>query len=132
MTNKISMDKKYRTRSGITIRRVLCTDGAASYYPVVAETVEGRIVQYDTRGNAAGGAYSLDLIEVSPYEDFKIDDPVMVKVNSCAGWYRRYFAGIAPDGKPMAFVSGCDSWTSHKVVERWDECRKPTAEELAK
>ena len=135
MTNKISMDKKYRTRSGIAIRRILCVDRGGSVYPVVAETEGGTILFSTEHGyqGSAGDTSSYDLIEVSPYEDFKIDDKVMVSNNETF-WVRAHFAGVNSEGLPTAFKRGATSWSSlHlSVPESWKNCRKPTAEELAK
>lgn len=135
MTNKISMDKKYRTRSGIVIRRILCTDRVGSVYPVVSETEGGTILFSTEHGHevSSGDTSPYDLIEVSPYEDFKIDDPVMVSNNGTI-WDKMHFAGVNSEGKPTAFRHGVTSWSSlHlSVPVSWKHCRKPTAEELAK
>lgn len=133
MTNKISMDKKYRTRSGIKIRRVLCVDRNHPDWPVLYEAENGALIACTASGQCLkdfDGDY--DLIEILPYEDFKIDDPVMVKLHHQFAWGKRYFAGVNKDGQPLAFQNGRTSWSSGEQRDVWDECRKPTAEELAK
>ena len=70
----------------------------------------------------------IDLIEVSPYDDFKIDDPVMVSLNGVY-WERGYFAGVNTKGMPTAFDSGSTSWSAFAACN-WIYCRRPTQEEL--
>jgi hypothetical protein len=76
-----------------------------------------------------GHKHDLDLIEVGPYDDFKVDDPVMVRDDSENKWVRRHFAGVAPDGKPVAWNVGATSWTTESRTS-WSFCRRPTPEEL--
>jgi len=78
--------------------------------------------------------YRLDgpmrLIEVSPYADFKIDDPVMVR--NAVEWVKRHFAGVTDMGAPKVWDAGFTSWTSEEQPNAfWNQCRRPTAEELA-
>jgi len=66
------------------------------------------------------------------YDDFKIDEPVMVSLDNKA-WYRRHFAGVSADGRPQTWSDGRTSFTvapGHCGVTTWDECRRPTPEEL--
>ena len=62
-------------------------------------------------------------------DDFKVDDPVMVRAVG-GNWYKRHFAGTSPTGKLMCFNNGGTSWTT-SVKVFWNECRRPTEEELA-
>lgn len=65
----ISMDKKYRTRSGLPVR-VLCVDRVVGDYPVVAlvtEKDQEGLYSYTITGRyVAGGTGPVDLIEVVP------------------------------------------------------------------
>lgn len=126
---KIEMGKQYKTRGGYPVQ-ILCVDGPHEDYPVVA-ILDNAVLAFTIDGHYSSGTPSArDLIEISPYEDFKIDDKVMVR--DCVGddWEKRYFAGVTCDGCASAYDSGYTSWTS-KVVIEWRFCRKPTAEELA-
>jgi hypothetical protein len=129
----IEMGKKYRTRDGWPAR-VICVD-AKTPRPVIAiaedprdpsddfvirTTMEGRFNDSNKSG--------YDLIEVGPYDDFKIDEPVMVR-EGVRRWIRRYFAGVAPDGRATTWNSGATSWTTDSHMP-WDECRRPTPEEM--
>ena len=126
----ISMNKKYRTRGGQDVR-VLCVDGPNDVFPVIA------IVGCEVRSFRLDGSYSLainnenllDLIEVSPWDDFKIDELVMVKGVS-GKWYKRYFAGVQADGRPVTFMHGAKSWNANGQVTAWEECRRPTEDKL--
>jgi hypothetical protein len=135
--NKITMDKKYQTRNGHPAR-VLCIDLKNSHYSVVAAIdVYGdeETVRYYTSTGASMTTMektSLDLIEVQPYADFEVDDPVMVKDKHDKTWCRRHFAGVGEEGKATTFRSGNTSWTAGLAnTMPWDQCRRPTEEELA-
>ena len=132
--NKIEMNKKYRTRDGRPAR-VICVD-AKSTQPVVALVSRTRdetsefIIRVSLKGEFyTGEKYELDLIEVTPYDDFKIDEPVMVR-NNAAEWERRHFAGISDKGSPMTWNHGMTSWSAAELKSSWDECHRPTPEEL--
>lgn len=75
-----------------------------------------------------------DLVEKFPFEDFKIDDLVMVsdfEIKSTKSiWYKRYFAGISDTGYPLTFVDGATSWSSGGRIKQWTYCRKPSEEEF--
>lgn len=133
--SKISMDKKYRTRDGLPVR-ILCLDMKDPDYPVVglAESPNGYELMCcftpEGRFSICDSEHDRDLIEVSPYEDFKIDEPVMVRDGN--GWERRHFAGVHSNGKPMTWIDGYTSFTSgNSRACAWHECRRPTPEELA-
>ena len=70
--------------------------------------------------------------EANPYKDFKIDEPVMVRNadNIWNPWRPHHFAGVNEKGEALAWRGGCTSWTAVGESEQWDECRKPTEEEL--
>ncbi len=128
----IEIGKKYRTTCGKKVRRILCVDRKSNFgYCVVAEMECGGIHCFNKDGSDLMGAY---LVEVSPYEDFKIDDPVMVRRSTSKEWFRRYFAGVSPEGNPMTWVDGRTSWSVVGTIGGlkfiWDECRRPTPEEL--
>ena len=132
--NKIEMGKKYRTRGGVKVNRVLCVDRRDGAYPVVVELELGEIEVYTTEGQAIynnDSEHYLDLVEVSPYEDFKVDDPVMVSNNETF-WGKAHFAGVNSEGKPMAYINGKTSWSTGGCARVWEYCRKPAAEEIAK
>lgn len=112
--SNISLDKTYRTKDGQHVR-ILCTD-AKGDFPVVGLlrlrdgtddtnkwTIEGSFYRW-------GNPSELDLVEVSPYAEFKVDDPVL----ACgeAGWYPAHFAGVIDD-RPTVFPRGRTSWTAN-------------------
>jgi hypothetical protein len=134
--NMISMDKKYRTRNGRPVR-ILCLDMEDPDHPVVGLmtcetgfevmacfTPEGRFTIMIDQDD-------FDLIEVSPYEDFKIDEPVMVRTAGLS-WYKRHFAGVTEGGKPLAWPDGGSSFSTGPDTLIWDECRRPTPEEFGR
>jgi len=133
---KIDMNKKYRTRSGNEVR-VLCVD-RQSYdgFPVVylrkfcdAEFIEVCLENGKFYTNEIPSG--LDLIEVSPYEDFEINDIVMVRDRDTDMWKRRHFAGVDEDGRALCFPNGASSWTSDSIsTNAWNQCRRPTLEEI--
>jgi hypothetical protein len=132
--NEIEMNKKYRTRDGRPAR-VICVD-AKGAQPVIALVPHGD-GESIIRTSLAAKFYpnkecELDLIEVTPYDDFKIDEPVMVRCHEDAAnlWVKRYFAGVM-SGQPSTWDFGATSWSADNGNRsRWDECRRPTPEEL--
>lgn len=129
---KIEMGKKYKQRNGTPVR-VLCMDSGDKDYPVLAVTPEGRPCSYTTSGEYLVGNSSgcLNLVEVSPYEDFKVDDKVMVK-DVDEVWAKRFFAGVTDKGEALCFPRGRSSWTcEYNYPTTWAQCRKPTPEEIA-
>lgn len=123
----IEMGKKYRTKSGVSVR-ILCVDRKCAEYPVVVEMENGVIMTYPLSGRSNQTMFSL--VEVKPYEEFRIDEPVMVS-DSGITWIPRYFAGVRADGRPCTFNEGQTSWTSNGEVTSWNLARKPTSEELS-
>lgn len=69
----------------------------------------------------------------NPYADFKIDEPVMVRNTFDCNWNRRHFAGVGKDGEALTWDARGTSWSSRLGdTTQWDECRRPTEEELQK
>ena len=130
-TSKISMDKKYKTRCGYPVR-VLCVD-MKNDWPVVCimecpdgTEITSNVTIYGKDWDEEDS--DLDLIEVSPWEDFKKDDKVVVSIDGVF-WFKRYFSHVEND-KPCTFPEGGTSWSSPEGSTQWNYCRKPTKEEL--
>lgn len=129
----IEMHKKYKTRGGHPVR-ILCTDRKSENvnYSVVAllPTHDGNetCAYYTVYGSYLSDCevHDSDLIEVQPWDDFKIDDPVLVSDDG-KGWHKRYFAGVNSFGKPLAFGHGATSFSVlyPEDVCVWDFCKKP-------
>lgn len=67
------------------------------------------------------------LVEVQPFEDFKIDEKVLVWDEGDSEKERRYFAGVDRAGdslKPLVFINGSDSWSSDGNTTSWDFCER--------
>lgn len=131
----ISMNKKYQTRSGLPVR-ILCVDAKTEDYPVIGlisvKTGE-KTSSFTKDGNflTTGESGKYDLIEVSPYADFKVDEPVMVRDADSQPWQRRYFAKVDVDGNPTTWCDCATSWSVEGgAVIWWNQCRRPTPEEL--
>lgn len=129
--SNISLDKTYCTKDGRAVR-ILCTD-AKGDYPVVGLlrlrdgtddtnkwTTEGSFYRWDNPSN-------LDLVEVSPYAEFKVDDPVLARNFESSEWYPAYFAGT--DGtRPLVFKGGRSSWTLAESTKAVAEVSRPGEE----
>lgn len=77
--------------------------------------------------------HNFDLVEIVPFADFKIDEPVMVRTGSDTEWQKRHFAGISPEGKPQVWGGGSTSWTAgENAPSAWGQCRRPTKEEKSR
>ena len=122
----ISMDKKYRTRDGRAVR-VLAVDVNHSFKKVAAAVTfkdgsEEHVHSYNQYGMICGGqSSSADLIEVTPFDDMKIDDPVVVTIGSQGSVGRVFhFAGTTEDGRPKVWSQGRTSLTvKNKVCDWW-------------
>jgi hypothetical protein len=122
---KIRKDKKYKLRMGGDIKIYEILYG----YVFGAYRVEGSI-EWNSAKWKDDGTYlisneesCLDLIEVSPYADFEIDDKVLVGGSNCENMHRSHFAGVSKDGKPMTWEGRRTSFTEiHKVI--WEYCEK--------
>lgn len=126
----IDINKTYRTKEGHSTR-ILCVD-AEGNYPVVAliKTSSGeQPMSFTEDGKAELYDTNPFLIEVNPFEDYKVDEPVMVRANESTSWRKRHFA-IYHNGDAYCWEEGCTSWTTSGTVN-WKYCRKPTKEELS-
>jgi hypothetical protein len=120
---QISMDKKYKTLDGRDAKIIAICDNLDQ--PVIG-IVDGHnaITQWTIDGRKWKGGFDryLDLVEVSPYADFKVDDKVLVNDGEDKCWYKRYFAGIDSDtGEALAFLDGKTSWGRSNSVS-WANC----------
>ena len=128
----ITMDKKYRCRDGVPVTVLAVGLNAHGSVVAVRHNINSVDVVITLTSDGRWGNYDhqCDLIELSPYDDFKVDDKVMVSRDGEV-WFKRYFAGVDKDGKPTAFCDGATSWVKTKASPiRWKYCRRPTPEEL--
>ena len=129
----IDIDKKYRTRNGLAVEIFKVIKGP---YPndnrVLGAIIDTKGIYTPVTWNTEGSYWVIpnhasDLIEVSPYGDFKIDDKVLVwnDMVGCTEKRKRYFAGVNEYGRPTTFVNGATSWTaSSDCRTHWDNCEK--------
>jgi hypothetical protein len=125
----ININKKYRTVSGASIR-IICVDADLKHGHSVVGIVDKDILTW----NADGERYHnspFNLVEVGLYDDFKLDEPVMVKNEYDSGWSRRYFAGVSDSGCARTWPGGGTGWSCADYAVVWAYCRRPTKEELA-
>lgn len=135
---KIDINKKYRTRAGNSVT-ILSTTAKISGFPVIALILredDSESVECFTKNgryyySADCGANNNDLLEVNLFDDFKVDDPVLVRDCEQDLWSRGHFAGVNSDGLPMAFKGGCTSYTciDGETPVTWNYCVKFTGEE---
>lgn len=118
------MDKTYSYRNGDKAT-ILTIFRPVKFFPVIAMDKFGYITTHTADGKSDNP--DLNLIEDNRYKDFKINDPVLVKMNDTKVWYRRHFAGADVNGKPKTFVSGFTDWTSKEgFTTTWDKCIRPS------
>lgn len=120
----ISMDKKY-TLDGEDF--TVWTVEKPGKRCVAGHTPDGNMYSFYADGMWEGKSR---LIEVSPYADFKIDEPVMVRDSGNQSWGRGFFGGVSNE-KPFVWSFGATKWSSGNDRTYWNQCRRPTAEELA-
>ena len=127
----IEMGKKYKTRSGLPVR-ILCNDLKCDTYTVIAAVYSQEGCEYTINVSSTGSYVedkesALDLIEVTPYDDFKEGDLCVVwKVKD--NKFFRYFSH-AKNGTANCFALGCTSYTTVNT-SIWPNCRKATEEEI--
>lgn len=126
------MSKKYKTRSGLPVR-ILCNDFKNNTYTVIAAVYDQKTGYENTINVSSTGAYiegegsPLDLIEVTPYDDFKEDDLCVVWGEKNNKFFR-YFSHVE-NGTANCFGLGCNSYTTVNT-SIWPNCRKATEEEI--
>jgi hypothetical protein len=129
----ISMSKTYRTVGGQAVELLAVNANVIGSYNVIG-ICNSAVTTWDREGHYIGSHSPMSLVEVNPYEDFKIDDPVMVRDYNEGHWFCRYFAGINKEGNPTTWWNGTTSWTAKEEcsdIVSWSYCRKPTADELS-
>ena len=128
---KIDINKKYRTRDGRSVR-ILCIDRRSRGGDMVVGLIEKQnhesLMTWNTSGQYSPSCSGIDLVEVSPYEDFEIDDKVLVSNTNNVSWIKRHFAGVDDYGRPLVFKYGMTSWTTSEV-DVWDVCIKTPVED---
>ncbi len=114
---KIEMGKQYKSSApdglfaGSKFRRIIAID-CNGLYPVLVELDNGYLHKFTADGQCFFNEQSsYDLIEITPYSDFKRGDPIMVS-NDGIKWIHRHFSQ----------TNGYLGYTF---------CRHPTPEELA-
>jgi hypothetical protein len=118
---KIEIGKKYKTKGGRPVE-ILAVKPEFGGYQVVG-MIEGD--EDFATWTLSGHFFTEPLFEVSPYDDFKIDDKVLVRECPEDAGLRRYFAGVAKDGRPRAWNGGATSWTAHgEDPTAWEYCEK--------
>lgn len=128
----IEMGKKYKTRSGLPVR-ILCNDFKNGTYTVIAAVYDQETGCESTISVSSTGSYieeeenPLDLIEVTPYDDFKEDDLCVVWEITESKEFR-YFSH-EKSNIAWCFSSGGTSYT-RTATTSWTNCRKATEEEI--
>ena len=121
---KISKDKKYKLRMGGDIKIYEILDGYVFGAYRIGGSKEFNASRWECNGNYLLDSEScLDLIEISPYADFKIDDKVLVWDEGQIEPYKYHFAGVGKNGKPLTWDDGQTSFTTDGTTA-WDNCEK--------
>jgi len=123
---KISKDKKYKTRNGFDVKIYEVYEDKVHAAYLLGET--WICSSWDTEGFYKNNKeeHVSDLIEVSPYADFKIDDKVLVWDSQAVREEHKikaYFAGIDKEGKPMTFFNSHTSFIEDNKSS-WNHCEK--------
>jgi len=134
MNKKVEMGKQYKSSTpgglfyGRAFRRVLAVD-CVGILPVAIELDDGEVYKFTEYGYRLADNINnpYNLIEVTPYADFKKDEQVMVSMSG-TDWYKRHFDKEVY-GMACCFNEGRTSWTQGGSC-LWSFCRRPTEEEL--
>jgi hypothetical protein len=124
---KISKDKTYKTRLGLDVIIYKIWEEQNVIHGVAIDAYGNPVcpLEWDLNGRVyTTSEVNNDLIEISPYEDFKIDDKVLVWDDE-NDKVKAYFAGVNKDGHPMTWDGRRTSFTeSYKVVWTNNNCIK--------
>jgi hypothetical protein len=121
----IDITKKYQTRDGDPVEFI--TDKGRGEYPIIGYIGDNDTVDVWTQDGKFSPSldHARDLIEVSPYADWKIDDKILVS-NDRDIWVKKHFAGLDCDGLPMSWKYGVTSWSATpKARISWMYAKKP-------
>jgi hypothetical protein len=141
------LGKTYRAHSGVNVRIVSTTSGITGF-PFIG-VVEGHPDEFLCSISTSGetwkihGAFDLgnhqlytcNFSEITPWDDFVINEPVMVRDSEEAEWQSAHFAKVV-EGVPCVWPDGKTSWTTtsasflQKRMHACEYCRRPTQEEL--
>jgi hypothetical protein len=122
---KISKDKKYKTRLGVDVIIYKIWEKENKIHGAAFDEKKGLIcaLEWDSDGKVWKNDESgNDLIEISPYSDFKIDDKVLAWDDKSYK-VKRYFAGISELGEPLTWKDGQTSFTTNEKTA-WENCEK--------
>lgn len=126
----------YKTKSGLDAKVVAVVNTPADEFAALVclvETESGTGVStYSIGGQYIRNGHSpRDLVQPEP--PFTLDEPVMVRDADQDKWEKRYYAACI-EGKHHTWPGGVTSWTymGHADLTMWNQCRRPTVEELAK
>jgi hypothetical protein len=118
---EISMDKKYETKDGRTVElAVIKNSSVYGFLDGISMTKWSVYGKFHIDNQCES---DLDLIEVNPYADFKVDDKVIVWDDGDFRRHKGYFAGVHESGKPMVWNYGATSWNA-KEKKGFDNCVK--------
>lgn len=119
---KIELGKKYRTMDGRSVDLLAIRP---ELHQRIIGIVDNAIEQWHEDGFYFDDEESCyDLIEVTPYADFKVDDKVLVSNFNVNKWYRRHFKNVVDSHKVECFVDGQTQWSSKGISTPWDKCVK--------
>ena len=130
----IELNKVYKDRRGNDVR-IICVDRKHPTHTIIGLVSYGSKTESISSFTEDGRFYypgnsSDDLILPEDYSTYIDGEPVMVRINDESTWFRAYFAGVQ-DGKPTAWANGVTSWTRlNEPAIAWNQCRRPTKEEL--
>lgn len=124
----IELNKTYQDKSGNSVR-IICVDRKNATHPILGLVNEADIRGYTTAGKIYSSCPECNLIIPEDYSTYVIDEPVMVRDGDDEDWQRGHFAGMR-DGSPCAFGYGATAWSNDSCLVAWNQCRRPTKEEL--
>lgn len=121
---KIEMGKKYKLKgSGVKVNIVSVTMKYPDYPVLIEDPLTGALSRYTLDGVPVS-SFDRELVECLPYEDFKVDDLVLVWDLMIDNKRKRYFAGVNSSGMPTTFNGGATSWSTDGGKTSWRNCEK--------
>ena len=127
----IELGKTYKDGLGRDVR-IICVDRRDVSYQIIGSFMgkESEITSfYSKDGKSSVCRSEYDLILPEDFTKFGIDEPVMVRNRDGSDWTKGHFAGVDGCNLPMTWKAGTQ-WLSEGKKYAWNQCRRPTKEEL--
>jgi hypothetical protein len=112
----IDINKKYRTRDGsdvVILKQFDPSQVIHNHHCIIGYIIsDGKIIPELWSNIGLSLDQMNDLFEIKKWEQWNIDDPVIIISKATKVRHYRHFAGVNSDGYPMVYKDGMTSYTA--------------------